>query len=200
MNKPDIFIGFEQGIPSNIIYDFKENIKTEGLNVIVESRTPTGMMACLEWYMLPAVAVFIGKSYFDGFLKEMGKEHYQSMKEHLSNFTNNVMKTPKIEPTLLGTPGKISTKNPFSSAFSIFADAENELKFKLLIPKHTTEIDYFLITNKFIDFLANYHSGLQTLQSIGYDINESRPTSNIVFVHYSTEKKSIEWLNANEYR
>jgi len=110
------------------------------------------------------------------------------------------MTKPRIEPTLFGTEGKISTKNPFSLAFSILAEAEKNYKFKLLIPKPSDEINYNVITNKFMEFLSDYHSGLQTLESIGCNWEYDRPPSNTIFVHYNIKTDSIEWLNEKKYR
>ncbi|WP_114192107.1 hypothetical protein [Edaphovirga cremea] len=200
MNKPDVGVIFEESLPSEFFEDFESNVKAEGLNLVVESRKPLGLMACPEWFILPVVVAFIGKSYFDGFLKEMGKDHYQSMKESFSNLTNKVMCNPRIEPTLFGSQGKIITHNPFSLAFSILAEAENGYTFKLLIPKSISGDNYGLIANRFMEFLSDYHLGLKTLESIGCVFEGQRPPSNIIFVHYNSCSDSIEWLNEKDYR
>ena len=200
MIKPDVGVIFEESIPSDLFDAFKNDVNAEGLNLVVESREPDGPMACPEWFIFPVIAAFIGKSYFDGFLKEAGKDHYQSLKSALSSLTNKVMTTPRIEPTLIGTQGKISTKNPFSLAFSIHAEAENGYIFKLLIPKFVSGCDYGLITNRFMEFLSDYHLGLQTLESIGCAWETAKPPSNTIFVHYNAVRDSIEWLNERDYR
>lgn len=200
MIKPDIGLIFEESIPNEIFEDFENNIKADGLNLVVESREPSGPMACPEWFIFPVIAAFIGKSYFDSFLKEAGKDHYQSLKESLSNLTNSVITNPRIEPTLFGTQRKFSSDNPFSLAFSIHAEAEDGYTFKLLIPKSAGSCDYGLITNRFMEFLSDYHLGLHTLASIGCAWEGERPPSNMIFVHYNSDKDSIEWLNEKDYR
>ncbi|HCR9765997.1 MULTISPECIES: hypothetical protein [Enterobacterales] len=200
MKKSDISIIFDENIPAEFFKDFENDVEVQGLNLVIESREPTGPMACAEWFILPVVFAFIGKSYFDGFLKEMGKDHYQSMKESLSNLTTKVMKTPRVEPTLFSTKGKISSRNPFSLAFSILAEAEDGYTFKLLIPKTINGGDYSVITNEFMDFLSDYHLGFRTLESIGYVSEEYRPPSDIIFVHYNPTNNSIEWLNEKNHR
>ncbi|MEI7341417.1 hypothetical protein WCT87_08005 [Pectobacterium brasiliense] len=199
MKKSDISIIFDENIPVEFFEDFENNVEVEGLNLVFKSREPIGPMACAEWFILPVVFAFIGKSYFDGFLKEMGKDHYQSLKENLSNLTTKVMKNPRIEPTLFGSQGKISSNNPFSLAFSILAEAENGYTFKLLIPKQISSTNYNLIVNRFMEFLSDYHLGIKTLESIGCVLEGKRPPSNIVFVHYNSANDSIEWLNDRDY-
>ncbi len=200
MKKPDIGVIFEESVPSEFFEDFESKLQAEGLSLVVKSRPPTGPMACLEWYVVPAVAIFIGKSYFDAFLKEMGKDHYHSFKESLSNLTKKVMCNPRIEPTLFGVQGKVSNHNPFALAFSIFAEAEDGCRFKLLIPKSISGENYDLITNRFMGFLSDYYLGLKTLESIGCILEGHRPLSNIIFVHYNPANDSIEWLNEKDYR
>ncbi|ELB2048012.1 hypothetical protein QNZ80_003148 [Vibrio parahaemolyticus] len=200
MVKPDIGLIFVEGLPEEVFTQFKADVDADGVNVIVESKEPHGPMACPEWFILTAVAAFVAKSYFDGFLKEMGKDHYNILKNSLSDTTKKVMKTPRIEPTLFGSEGKLSSNNPFSLAFSIYAEAENGYIFKLLVPKNTHDLDYGLIVSKFLDFLTDYHLGLQTLESVGCAWIGPRPPGNMIFVHYNQETDAIEWLNALDYR
>src|SRR5471032_377269 len=46
-----------------------------------EERESNGPQAGLEWLMPTAVIFFIGKAYFDGILKEVGKDHYGLLKK-----------------------------------------------------------------------------------------------------------------------
>jgi hypothetical protein len=200
MHNPHIGIVFEQNLPDSIFKSFETDVKADGLNVFIESREPFGPMACAEWYIMPAVAAFVGVSYFSGFLKEAGKDHYLLLKERLSNLTNVVMKTPRIEPSVFATEGKINANNPFSLAFAIHADTEDGFTFKLLMPKAKTNSDYELITSKFLDFLNDYHLGIKSLDTIGFirDINLPAPT--MIFIHYNSDSNSIEWLDEKTYR
>lgn len=202
MNKADIFILCveDDSVPEEVLAQFKNEIKIDGLSVVFEKRQPLGPMACLEWFVVPAVLVYIAKSYFDGFLGEMGKEHFQSLKKSLSELSSSVMKSPRIEPTLIGTEGKLTGNNPYSLAFSIMADAERGYKFKLLVPKATSESGCKLITNRFMEFLADYGSGLQDLESIGCAWPGTHPPSNTIFVHYNVDKDAIEWLDERKFR
>ena len=200
MNKPDIGVVYEEGISGDFFGKFQDDVQADGLSLVVESREPMGAMACAEWFIIPAVGAFIASSYFSGFLKKMGKEHFHSLKASLSNLTNDVMATPRIEPTLFSTDGKVSSNNPFSLAFSVHADAEDGNTFKLLIPKTVLGGDYGSITNKFMEFLSDYHLGLQSLDSIGCAWKSERPPSGMIFVHYNSKTDSIEWLDEQDYR
>ncbi|QLE09950.1 hypothetical protein HYD28_13870 [Pseudoalteromonas shioyasakiensis] len=201
MHKPHIGIIFDQHIPEDIFREFESSVKADGLNLIVEpNKEPMGAMMCAEWFIFPAIMIFVGKSYFDGFLKEMGKDHYLSLKENISNLTSTVMSEPRIEPTIFATRGKLSSNNPFSLACALHADTEDGYTFKLLLPKYDKNCDYKLIVKEFMEFLTDYHLGLKSLDSIGFCSTENMAQGYMVFVHYNFESNKIEWLNHNDYR
>jgi hypothetical protein len=89
------------------------------LSVHLEERQPLGPLAGVAWMMFTAAFVYIGKSYFDGILKEIGKEHYQILKIKVAELTKKTMEIPRIEPILMGTAGKVEEDDPFSMAFSV---------------------------------------------------------------------------------
>lgn len=200
MQKPDIGLIFEENLPDEIFREFEIGVKADGLKIIVETREPMGAMMCAEWFIFPTIMAYIGKSYFDVFLKEMGKEHYSLLKDKLSKLTDKAMSEPRIEPTLFATEGKISSNNPFSLACSIHAEAENGKVFKLLLPKHNNNSNYKLIVDRFMDFISDYHLGLQTLHSIGCPWEIEDLTSDMIFVHYNCETNEIKWLNHKDYK
>jgi len=199
MESPNIAIVYNENLPSEPFKEFKEVISNRNLSIIIESKENDGPYACSEWFILTSAATFIAASYFSGFLKEAGKDHYQILKTSLSGLTNKVMSKPKIEPVIIGTEGKISKNNPYSLAFSIYAEANDGNRFKLLLPKPHDVDDYTEIIYAFLEFLNNFHSGICSLQSIGFDPLITPPSKHI-FVHMNLETKEIEWLDERKYR
>lgn len=124
----------------------------------------------------------------------MGKDHYAILKRKLSETTTKVMSQPRIEPVLFGTNGKISKENPYTLAFSVYAEANDNRRFKLLLPKPAEDNDYNEIIEIFLEFLSEYHSGLKELGEIGFNTNTKLP-SGLIFVHVNPITKSIEWLD-----
>lgn len=199
MKKPDIALIYQDHLSSDLFNEFKEAFSDDELEFVIESEPDHGPYACPEWFITTAVVVFLSRSYFDGFLKEAGKDHYQALKGRLSNLTNKVMSKPKIEPVLMGTEGKLSSNNPYSLAFSIYAEANDGNSFKLMLPKPYDTDDYTEIIYKFLEFLNNYHSGISSIECD--EIRKSAiPQSKLIFVHMNNETKQIEWLDQREYR
>ena len=200
MIKPDIAIMYSEYLPKDIFDSFGASVKSENLNVVVQSKPEAGAFLCPEWYIPAAVVAYIGKSYFDGFLKEMGKDHYQTLKEKLSDLTNDVMSRPRIEPVVFGSVGKISGKNPFSAVLAIHSETIDGYTFKLLVPKASASLDYSQHIHVFLEFLSDYHLGLNDLNSIGYNTQFNRPPGGYVFVQFNSVTNRIEWLDEADYR
>lgn len=195
MNTPDIAISYEDHFSSGLFNDFIESTNEEGLNVIVEPRESDGVYAGLEWFLPTAIIVFIGKSYFDGFLKEAGRDHYNKLKGSLSNLTDKTMSIPRIEPLIIASsPNKIRENNPYTFVLSIYAESNDGNKFKLLLPKVSSTVDYTDIVFTFLNFLDDYHCGVKVLEDIGVD-EESIRVGSLILVHMNPDNKKIEWLN-----
>jgi len=191
---PDIGISHLDSIPGEWFENFKEAVQDDNVELVIESREDGGAWACAEWFMIPAIAAYIAKSYFDGALNELGKEHYFKLKRALSSMAKEVMAKPKIEPFIVSTPGKVNPDNPYSLAFAIHAQTNDGRVIKLLLPKQDMNIDYEEIVSNFLDFLERYYSGVASLESVGCDVGLS-PREKTIFVHMNLETKEIEWLD-----
>jgi len=193
MDEPDIGISYHESIPCELFEEFKQSISNESLKLLVEDRPDSGPQMCSEWFMVPTVVAFIAAGYFNGVLSEIGKEHYKILKEKLSRLSNDVMYYPKIEPVLIGTKGKINPDNPYSLAFSVYAQSNDGNTIKLLLPKNTGSTDYSEIVEKFLEFLEEYYSGVKTMENVGFDSTKTAP-GRTIFVRMNPDTKEIEWL------
>ncbi len=159
MDIPHIGISYEENIPESIFSEFIDAVSNEKLVIKVESREQGGPYAGIEWLLPTAVIAYISKSYFDAFLKEMGKDHYLLLKKGLASLRERLVgeKAPKV--TIISTLGKTNKYNKYSFVFSIIAEAEEGQRFKLLIQEGVTEGEYARIIDAFLTFLEQYHSG-----------------------------------------
>ncbi len=133
MDMPHIGISYEKNIPEYIFSEFLDAVSNEKLLIQVKSREQGGSYAGIEWLLPTVVIAYISKSYFDAFLKEMGKDHYLLLKKGLASLRERLVgeKAPKV--TIISTPGKTNKDNKYSFVFSIIAEAEQGQRFKLLI-------------------------------------------------------------------
>jgi hypothetical protein len=192
VQKPQVGILHTERFDSSIFEEFLSEIEHDNLDLQVQETPEPGPFATVEWFIPTAIIAFIAKAYFEEFLKEMGKDHYNALKLSLAKLTKKTVSQPRIEPVLMSTSGKVSSDNPFSMAYSILAEGNDGYRFKLLIPKYSSSINYETIVLKFMDFIAEYHAlGLDS--AAAEQIARSGSPGGTILVSYNPETDSIEW-------
>jgi hypothetical protein len=74
-NDFDVGVSYQEDVPSRVISDFLDALKTAGLTVDTKKRS-IGVFMTMEWAIPTLVIAYLAKPYFDGFLSEAGKDHY----------------------------------------------------------------------------------------------------------------------------
>jgi hypothetical protein len=147
-------------IPAEFIADFTNTVRSDRLELLVQSRHSGMAFAAIEWLMPTAIVVYLAKPYFESFLKEMGKDHYVLVKDGLKKIYARVAGSKAPEVTLLAsTAGKVNNEQPYSSLFSVVIEGPDKHRFKLLIPRPITESEYELTIGAFLEFAERIHSG-----------------------------------------
>ncbi|VXA96545.1 hypothetical protein [Massilia sp. 9I] len=191
--RPIFAIVYQSGYPTEAFREFSDALRRENLTIHLEERQPLGPMAGVMWMMITGAFVYIGKSYFDGFLKEIGKEHYQLLKARLAELTTKTMDIPRIEPVLVGTAGKVEEDDPYTMAFSIYVEMRDGSQIKLLLPKNDGSIDYSQRTGVFLDFVKRcYEDGDAVLNEAGIQPSK-RPGINPITVAFNSKSGKIEF-------
>ena len=128
---PQLGLIYTENVPPALFEDFIEAVSAPGLDLVLESRPPDGPFAGLEWLIPTGVMLFIGQGYFNGFLNEMGKDHYAVLKIALKSLRDRFS---RVRVTLVGTPGKASDDQPYSLFYSIYFEDPAGRRFKFLVP------------------------------------------------------------------
>lgn len=192
MQKPHVGIVHLNRIDSAIFDDFKSEVELPELDLRIQGREEAGPFASLEWFIPTAIFAFIGKAYFEEFLKEMGKDHYKLLKSSLTELTQKTIRQPRLEPVLMNTSGEIGQDNPYSMAYSILAEGKDGYSFKLLIPKYSPDIDYESIVLRFMEFISDYHS-IGELSAASEQIRKSCSPRGTILVRFNLDTGAIEW-------
>lgn len=191
MTQPQIAISYVDTFSKSIFLDFEKIVTAENLNLQIQARPAPGPMAAMEWLIPTAVIAYISKSYFDGFLKEMGKDHYALLKTGLKSLYTSLLgaKAPKVH--LVGTTGKVSKEQDYSLLYSIVVEANPKLRFKLLLPANSTEEEYEDTVTEFLSFLEHFHSN--TLDQATIDrFSVARPIGGTLLTKYNVKTGLIE--------
>jgi hypothetical protein len=79
-NLAQVALIYSDVLPEAPFDEFAQLVRSSGLDLKVASAEQRGPQAGIEWLLPTAAILYLGKSYFDGFLKEMGKDHYNALK------------------------------------------------------------------------------------------------------------------------
>ena len=193
VQKPNVGVLYVDRIEDSFFDEFISTVDRDDLGLLVEGRPESGPFACAEWFIPTAIAVFLGKPYFESFLKEMGKDHYSLLKKGISGLCVKTVSSRRFEPVLMSSPsGKINQSNPYTLSFSVMADTGDGYSFKLLLPKLKEDFDYHKATDRFMDFIADYHSDGELSQAFD-TIKLSDAPGGTVLVRYNPKTSKIEW-------
>ncbi len=190
MKNFDIFIKHEDDIDDSAFNNFIDLISSQKLSLEIVTVPKSGPMAGLEWLLPTATIIYISKPYFEGFLTEMGKDHYGLLKKGLKNlretfFGDNIKK--RILITSSSAPNK--TKNMYSFDFSIIAEVKGGKDIKLLLPKEISKDDYEKTIDAFLDFLELYYDNKIN------NIEDKFIFGETLLLSYDKKSQELEFIN-----
>jgi len=147
-------------IPTSALQPFVDAVAAQGLTVETAVHPTPGPMAGVHWLLPTAAVLYFAKSYFDGFLKEAGKDHYELLKKGVGLLWTQFFGDDRsFRMTLVGSSGKIRADDNYSVALSLMADAGPGLTFKLLIPDDCGVEEFTGLISMFLAFLSDYYAG-----------------------------------------
>jgi hypothetical protein len=152
---PHLALIHEDRVPPELFARFREAIEADGLDLEVETVPSAGPTAGTLWLLPTAVMLFIGKSYFDAFLSEMGRDHYKAFKEGVKALRTLLS---YVKVTLVGTAGKVPKNNAYSHFYSIWLLGDDGQQLKFLVPNECTEAEGDRIMETFMDFVRRYYA------------------------------------------
>lgn len=183
---PHLRLLYEDHIPPVVFNDFRQTVEADGFALSEDTRARSGPFLGLEWLMPTAVMLFITQGYFNGFLGEMGKDHYQTLKSGLKALCGRFA---KVKVTPIGTPGKVSADQPYSLVFSLWSDGDDGRTFKFLIPAGDQDV-IDIALDRYLDFIEAYAAGAlapSTLQALA----DVRRLGKIILLAYDVDEDAL---------
>ena len=189
MQLPDVAVLHVSTILQSEFGELRMAAETEGLRFHSESYEP-GPQAGVEWLLPTALALFFCKSYFDGIFKEIGKDHYSTLKVGLKPLWSRLLGPAASKLVVVGTQGKVRSDQPYSLVYSIVAEAGPRLRFKLMFPSDLSEEEYEEAVAAFFSFMKDFHS--QSLaDSMIAKLQSARVLSGTVLLVYDQSKTAL---------
>lgn len=173
----------EDQIPEVFFQEFKELITAPGLIFKRETR-PSGVpFAGIEWLMPTVVLAYVAKPYFESFLKEMGKDHYDLLKKGFNKLYERFAGPCAPDVKIVATQGKSSKDQPYSLFFSVVAEAPDGVRLKLLIPRPIEQTEYEIAISRFLDLVQSTYGG-DVPEDVATTFKDAPITSGTVLVTY----------------
>jgi hypothetical protein len=188
---PAIALSYTTRIPRDTFAEFERVVAAKGLDLHVEQRDEDGPFAGLEWLIPTAVVLFIGKAYFDGFLKEMGKDYYALLKAGLKSLYSRLLGPHAPKAVAVSAGGKTSNDQPYSLLYSIFAEANEGARFKLLLQCSASEEEYEATVEAFLAFLEAYHNGTLAVDVVT-ELQSTKVVGRTVLLAYKPSLKRVQ--------
>ena len=191
MPAPHIAVVHTANFPRAMFSEFERLVSHPNLDLQIEERESEGPYAGIEWLIPTAVVLYIGKSYFDGFLKEMGKDHYSLLKSGLKTIYTRLIGSEAPKVTVIATQGKARESQPYSLIYSLMAEAGPNSRFKLLLQSGASQSEYNDTVASFLDFVSSYHAGTLDSHSIE-SLSNTRAFGGTKLLAYNPKARRIE--------
>ena len=119
---------------------------------------PIRAYACMEWVMPTAAFVVIFKPYFESFMSEMGKDHYDLLKKSLQNWSSQSDSRNTRKLTANG-PKDAKTEHYSQSLYqSIKLECKDGRTIKLLFDVELDQIHWSNAITELLDLFEEYYT------------------------------------------
>jgi len=160
----------------------------------VEKDPPT--WAGLEWYIPTALCIWIIKPYADGLLKEMAKDHYAFLKQHVPKLYRRFLAPDRVvRVRVVGTPGKVAEVPTFAREFSFEAKIGEKQKVRLLFKDDCTLEDALRGTELFCKLVDDVADESVTSPLIRALREETRRSGWSKLVYFDPEHNELRLID-----
>jgi hypothetical protein len=194
-DKPHIIISYLENIPVDIPQGIIDAVQHPNLKLIKYPMERERPFATIEWLLPTAIVIFITKAYFDSFLKEMGKDHYEFLKKGILSVWNKLLhKDREINLIAIGSKGKVkSTK--YSLAFSVWSELNDQFRLKFLFDEQMTEDQFEEYVSLILQFLKTMHMEGGNIKDCLIIEDDIRHVGRIILIAFDKEVNRLRMLN-----
>ena len=192
---PDIGLRIDRNLQP-LADSFKTEIEADGLELDIQTFDSEQPYLSQEWAIPAVLGVYLLKSYFDGFLKEAGKDHYSLLKKWLKTKIETLRLIKIITIAAETSPLKIDTTNTQSKVFSIESRMKDNRHIKFLFDDNLNTEQWKLAIDKALDLLESHFENNPDTLTI--QVNNEELNQNQIFGIINNE--TLEWEFYDYYK
>ena len=180
-------------VPLSILDQFCCDIEAKSLDFRRQSLPSGEPQGSLDTLFLTAIAFFLLKPYFDGFLKEAGRDHYVILKKALKRLWSRLFsKDVNFRVVILTPRGEVKSKHSF--LFSIYAEINDGRKVKFLIREDCSEDEYVAGIDAFLTLIESYYLNVP-YEGIEIDLDGEKDYWGNILIEFDPATKSLRVLD-----
>jgi hypothetical protein len=148
---------FPDNMPSAIIEDMIQPFNSANLEIDIKKVNIRGPFASIQWAVPTVITAYLLKPYFESFLKEAGKDHYQFVKQALHKY---VEKGRRINTRIITSDNsidKLKSHNSQSRSVSLILQLRNKRFVKLLFNNDLDQKDWDNAIDSIIDYVNDHY-------------------------------------------
>lgn len=151
---PHIVFIYPTQYPNELINKEIEQFKINKLNFEIK-RIENEPYCSFEWIVPTAFGVWLFKPYFNSFLSEVGKDHYQLLKKGLKKLAEKGKQFTAKLITASQSTKKLSNNYNQSLIFSIDIQTKNNRRIKVLFDNDLEKEDWDNAIDEILDFVID---------------------------------------------
>lgn len=176
---------------SGVLDEFAASISHPKLILLQDQRPRPGPFAGLEWLVPTAVIVYITKPYFESFLNEAGRDHYQVLKKALAKLSARFTGPDAPVARVYFSNGKVKSPEPrYSLTYSVVAEIGDGLRAKLLLQTTFTADQCNEALSSFLHFLDSLHDGTLDVTTVA-GLSDAKPAGRMLLLAYDPASKAL---------
>lgn len=191
---PDIVFIYPEDFPDESIENELSSIQQDSLDLRIVKKG-NGAYNGFEWIIPTAFGAYILKPYFDAFLSEAGKDHYDILKKSLKKL---IEKGKQFETKVIASdqsPDKLSKSYTQSLTVSIEFQTIDNRHIKLLFDNNLSIEDWNDGIEKFIQLISENYATYPNDKLTQKIAELNTKAGRIIYVLINSESKELEFFD-----
>lgn len=180
---------FSQDVVDELLADIKDT----GVNIQVVPQEPQ-MYASAEWAIPGMIVAYILKPYFEAFLGEAGKSHYEILSKWLKKVLGIGRSLIVKRFSATASPDK-QVDGKQSASISVYFQTKNNIRIKLLFDESLSLDEWQKAMDKMLDIMLKHYQG-DGDNVLTLALTEQNVIRGIIYALINTDTK--EWMFISE--
>ncbi|MDY0985872.1 hypothetical protein SOM12_00450 [Flavobacterium sp. CFBP9031] len=183
---------YPENFPKEIIDDDIAKIESQNLEIHIEKQG-IETYASFEWIVPTFFATYLLKPYFESFLQEAGKDHYQLLKNSCKKMLERGKETQVKLISASKSTKKLSKKYNQSLSVSILAETKTKRLIKLLFDNDLELDDWENAVEELSNYLLDHYQNYPSDQLSDKIKDLSQKPHHTIYVKINPKSKKLEF-------